>query len=415
MGEILFLSHRIPFPPDRGDKIRSHNVLKALAQLAPVHVATFVDDDHDLASERDLAELAATHILRRRDKHLAVAAVEALTRGSALSLTAFRDRRLQVWIKETLRRRPIEAIYVFSGQMAQYIPEDFEGRVIADLVDVDSAKFEAYAAKSRGLRSWMERREARLLGAEEARIAARANATLLISSAEAQLLNSRMPAPIAQAGTVHAMGNGIDSAFFDPSQVEPEARMKRVGDLRIIFTGQMDYAPNVEAVIRTIERIMPAVRSVRPDASFHVVGRNPGPELRVRDRMDGIHVWGRVDDIRPWLAAADLALVPLDVARGVQNKVLEAMAMALPVVLTPGAATGIDALPGCDFLIAESDAALADALCSLAHDKARALAMGAAARRWIEANAAWESALAMLPEYVRPGFSKLRQCDLTCA
>lgn len=415
MGEILFLSHRIPFPPDRGDKIRSHNVLKALAALAPVHVAAFVDDERDMASEPDLAALAASHVLARRTKPLPVAAAEALARGTALSLTAFRDRRIQAWVEEALHRHAIDVIYVFSGQMAQYVPEGFKGRVVADLVDVDSAKFRAYAAKSSGPRSWMERREARLLGAEEARIVGRADATLLVSSAEADLLRSSLPLSVAQAGTVHAMNNGIDSAFFDPAKAEPEPRVRGTGGPRIIFTGQMDYAPNVEAVIRTIDRIMPAVRTAFPHASFHVVGRNPVPQLRARDAANGIHVWGRVDDIRPWLAAADVALVPLDVARGVQNKVLEAMAMSLPVVLSPDAATGLDALDGRDFVVAESDAALASAIVSLARNGARARTMGTAARRWVMENASWETALAGLPEHIGRAPSKVRGCDLTCA
>lgn len=407
MGEILFLSHRIPFPPDRGDKIRSNNVLKALAAMAPVHVATFADDGRDFACEEELSALAASHILVRRAKSLQRAAVEALAQGKPLSLTAFHDRRLQAWVEKILRRRPIDVIYVFSGQMVQYVPEDFRGRVVADLVDVDSAKFEAYAAKSRGMRSWMERRESHLLGAEEARIAGRADVTLLISQAEADMLRARLPAQLADPSTILAMGNGIDSGLFDPAKVEPEPRMTRLDGLRIVFTGQMDYAPNVEAALRAIDRLMPAVRSACPHASFHVVGRNPVPELLARDGVNGTRVWGRVDDIRPWLAAADIALVPLEIARGVQNKVLEAMAMALPVVLTPGAATGIDALDGRDFLVAESDAALAGAIFSLAQNEARARMLGAAARDWIVKNAGWTNALARLPEFVRSSIPEL--------
>ena len=178
--------------------------------------------------------------------------------------------------------------------------------------------------------------------------------------------------------------------------------MKAVAGPRIIFTGQMDYAPNQAAALRAIDRIMPAVRSAFPQASFHVVGRNPAAELRARHGVDSIHIWGRVEDIRPWLAAADIALVPLDIARGVQNKVLEAMAMALPVVLTPGAATGINALDGRDFLVADDDAALAGEVVSLAQNRPLATMMGTAARDWIVRNASWASALARLPEYVCP-------------
>lgn len=392
--ELLFLAHRIPFPPDRGDKIRSHHILKALARLAPVHVGCFADDPADRASEGDLATLATSHLLLDRGKSLAWAGLEALARGAPLSVTAFHDARMARWVAETLRTRPIGAIYLFSGQVAQYVPADFAGRVIADLVDVDSAKFEAYGAQGRGFRAWMERREGRLLAAEEARIARRAAATLLVSAAEAALFRERLADPSC---TVLPLGNGIDSRLYDPATVAPEPCMAAMPGPRLIFTGQMDYAPNIAAAERAIERIMPLVRARFPTASFHVVGRNPPPSLVARDGRDGIRIWGRVDDVRPFLAAADMALVPLDIARGVQNKVLEAMSMGLPVVLSPGAATGITAGPGRDFAVAESDADLADAVCALARDPDRARAMGRDARCWIEAHAGWDAALAPLP------------------
>ncbi|WP_285018613.1 TIGR03087 family PEP-CTERM/XrtA system glycosyltransferase [Novosphingobium sp. fls2-241-R2A-195] len=405
MGEILFLAHRIPFPPDRGDKIRSHHVLKALAALAPVHVATFCDDEQDRAFEPDLANLAASYRLVERSKSLPVAGVQALASGRPISLTAFYDKQLEAYVRDLLAERDIDTVYVFSGQMAQYVPGEFRGRVVADLVDVDSAKFEAYAAKGRGFRSWMERREGRLLRQEEARICAGASVTLLISGAEVGLLRSRLASDshgerYGEHGRVRAMGNGLDAAYFDPGAVSPEPRMIEKGAPRIVFTGQMDYAPNIEAATRAIDRVLPLVRQTCPDATLHIVGRNPPPVLRDRSGRDGIQVWGRVDDIRPWLTAADVALVPLEIARGVQNKVLEAMAMGLPVVLSPGAAIGIDALDGRDFAIRDGDAAMAQAVLDLARAPEAAKLMGAAARTWIVGNASWEAALARLPEYL---------------
>lgn len=397
MGEILFLAHRIPFPPDRGDKIRSHHVLKALAALAPVHLGCFADDALDRACEGDMAAATASHLLLPRDKALPLAGVEALLRGRPISLTAFHDRRMAQWVRGVLRTRPIDTVFVFSGQMAQYVPADFQGRVIVDLVDVDSAKFEAYGAKGRGLRSWMERREGRLLRGEEARIARRADRTLLVSRAEAALFEARLGEPTCR---VAAMGNGIDSAFFDPAGAVPEPRMLEIAGPRLLFTGQMDYAPNIEAVERAITRILPLIRAWNPQASLHVVGRNPPPSLLAHRGREGVHVWGRVDDIRPWLAAADIALVPLEIARGVQNKVLEAMAMALPVVLSPGAATGIEAADGRHFSVAESDEALADAVLALSDDPGRGKAMGQVAREWILAHAGWDAALADLPRFL---------------
>lgn len=397
MHEILFLCHRIPFPPDRGDKIRSHHILKELARTAAVHVATFADDDFDLGEETELAALAASYALVRRTKPLMLAGLQAIAQGRPVSFTAFFDRTIADYVEKLLASRPISAIYVFSGQMGQYVPADFKGRVVADFVDVDSAKFEAYAAK-KGVIGWIDAREARLLRAEEARLAVRADANLLITRAEADLFQTRLPARLRGAVEVRVLGNGIDSISFDPAVVAPETRMLDCPGPRLIFTGQMDYAPNVDAAQRVIERILPLIRQDRPEATFHVVGRNPTAELLRYDGQNGCHVWGRVNDIRTWLKAADLALVPLDIARGVQNKVLEAMSMGLPVVLSSGAATGIDAIDGEHFSIADSDTALATAALALLGDHRQAEKQGAAARRFVTDNASWQAALAPLPE-----------------
>ena len=397
MREILFLSHRIPFPPDRGDKIRSHHLLKRLARLAPVHVATFADDDFDMAEEAELAAIASSYRLVRRSRSLALAGAVALVRKVPVSLPAFYDQQIADYVAQVIATRSISAIYVFSGQMGQYIPADFTGRVVMDFVDVDSAKFDAYARRSGFLLDWIYAREARLLSQEEARIAERADANLLISEQEAELFRSRLPEASPARDKVQVLPNGIDSMNFDPSLVAPETRLLDCPGPRLIFTGQMDYAPNIEAVVRLVDRIMPPLRERHPDVTLHVVGRNPVLELLERDGVDGCHIWGRVDDVRTWLKAADLAVIPLEVARGVQNKVLEAMAMSLPVVLTRDAATGIDATDGHHFRIADSDAQIVDSVAALLSDSRRARVKGMAARRWVVANASWQGALAKLP------------------
>ncbi len=400
MCEILFLSHRIPFPPDRGDKIRSHHILTRLAEIAPVHVATFADDEFDLAEEEKLAEIAASYKLVRRSKPLVLAGMQALALHSPVSLTAFHSAALKSYITEVLATRTICSIYAFSGQMGQYVPDSFMGRVIVDFVDVDSAKFDAYAARKAGLRSWIDGREGRVLRAEEARLADRAHVSLLISDAEVALFKSRLPDAVRAKAAVRSLPNGIDSASFDPAKVEGEPRMLECAGPRLIFTGQMDYAPNIDAANRVMNSILPLVRKKIPGPTFHVVGRNPPAELLAHHGMDGCHVWGRVPDIRTWLKAADAALVPLDIGRGVQNKVLEAMSMALPVVLTPEAATGIGAEDGLQFQVESDESGLADAVVALMNDRHRARVMGAAARDYVVDKASWPAALSSLREIV---------------
>lgn len=398
-SEILFIAHRMPFPPDRGDKIRSHHILSALARIAPVHVATLAEDARDLAHEGSLAAVAKTYGLVRREKPLFRAGIEALLSGKPVSLTAFRNPRLTAYIADVIATRPINTIYVFSGQMGQYVPDDFEGCILLDLVDVDSAKFEAYAASGFGPRRWIDAREGRLLRSEEERLARRADHTLLVSEAEAELFTSRLADPaLAHVGV---LGNGINARYFDPVVSSHSPDLSFAAGPQIVFTGQMDYPPNAEAALRLIQGIMPRIRERHPTAECHIVGRNPGSPLLDYDRRAGCRVWGAVDDIRPFIAAAQIVAAPLTIARGVQNKVLEAMAMARPVVLTPQAATGINAQDGLHFAIAETDEDLARKALDLLEDPRAMLSMGRAARDYVLSNRAWDSMLERLPDLVR--------------
>jgi len=390
--EILFLAHRIPFPPDRGDKIRSHHIVKRLARLAPVHIATFAESDADMAEEVELAILAHSYHLARRSKQLAVAGIQSLVTGKSASAHAFWDEELASYVRRVIAERDVGTIFVFSGQMGQYIPNDFAGRVIVDLVDVDSAKLEAYADLADGFLAWMYRRESRLLRIEETRLAQLADHTLLISKAEAELLRSRLPAG-PNFPDVRVLRNGTDGTAFDPAGAAPEPQLLNSGRPHLVFVGQMDYPPNVDAVVRATRRIMPLIRETLPMATFHVVGRRPTEVVSELDGLNGTKVWGAVGDVRPWLKAADIALVPLEIGRGVQNKVLEAMAMALPVVLSPAAATGIDARDGQHFVVAESDQELADAVAALSQHPERARAIGHAARQYLLDHMSWPSAL----------------------
>ncbi len=392
MGGILFLAHRVPFPPDRGDRIRAHHLLKALARLGPVHVGCFTDGEGEEARAA-LCEIADSHCIASRTKPLPLAGVEAVLTGKPVSLTAFHSRKLAAWVQDTIARRDIEAIVVFSGQMGQYIPDSFAGRVVIDLCDVDSAKFESYAAA--GERVWLNAREARLLAREEERLGRRADATLLISAAEAALYRGRLADP--SGVNVAVIGNGIDAQAFDPSASAPHPGMAGRKGPHFVFTGQMDYRPNEQAALWVIEELLPILRARLPEATFHIVGRNPTPQLMAHDGASGVRVWGEVPDVRPFIAAADAVLAPLLIARGVQNKVLEAMAMARPVVLTLEAATGIGADDGAQWLVCPPDpVVMAARIEFLLADYEAAVRIGASARRFVLEHHDWEAMLAPL-------------------
>ncbi|MEP0190884.1 MAG: TIGR03087 family PEP-CTERM/XrtA system glycosyltransferase [Erythrobacter sp.] len=396
MGDILFLAHRVPFPPNRGDKIRSHHLLKKLATMGRVHVGSLAESDEDRAGKRDLEKVAASHCIVNRGKPLAIAGVEAVLSGKPVSLTAFRSAQLEKWVIETLATQPIDTIVIFSGQMGQYVPDSFAGRVIIDLCDVDSAKFENYAAA--GERVWLNSREGRLLAREEERLGSRADATILISEAEAALYRERL-SDLSQA-SVHAIGNGIDSSLFDPTKVQPHPELLGTKGPHFVFTGQMDYRPNEQAALWAIREFMPALRKAHPEAMFHVVGRSPTDALNAHDGAPGIRIWGEVSDVRPFIAGATCVLAPLLIARGVQNKVLEAMAMARPVLLTPHAATGIAAIDAEHWLVAEANAQQMVERFEVLTQADNAERIAKAARQFVLSHHAWDAMLSPLESLI---------------
>lgn len=380
MSDILFLAHRVPYPPDRGDKVRSHHVMRHLSGLGRVHLATFADDPRDMGHEDALRRWCASVAVLRRTKGNARAAAEALASGRTVSEAAFDDATMRAKVAELLAVRRYDAVYVYSGQMAQYLPADLP--FVMDFVDMDSAKFAAYADDARGPMRWMMRREARKLAAFEATVAGRARASLLVSEAEAALFRRT-----CGADRVVAIENGIDTGFFDPEQVVP---VEADGPL-VVFTGQMDYRPNVEAVRWFASEVLPQV----PGARFAIVGRSPTAAVRAL-ASERVIVTGEVADVRGWIAAASVVVAPLLLARGIQNKVLEAMAMARPVVASIAAAEGIDHQG--TIRVAGDGAGFAAEIGAVLADPAAAVALGQAARARTLARYGWDARLAPLAD-----------------
>lgn len=389
MGEILFLTHRVPWPPNRGDKIRSHHILRKLMEYRKVHLACFADDETEATKECDIKESLASMQIVQRSKPNWRAGIEALASGKPVSLTSFDSAEIRDYVRDTLKARSIDCIFVFSGQMAQFVPADFSGRLVMDFADVDSAKFESYADEGSGPMAWINRREGKLLRAFEKQVAVRADHSLFVSEAEAELFRQRSG---LDEQKVKALGNGIDLDFYDPAKVDAVER-DHTGPL-IIFTGQMDYRPNVEAVVSFAKVVMPEILKHRSDAQFAIVGRAPTTDVSKLEGLNGTIVTGSVDDIRCWLKAADIVVAPLRIARGIQNKVLEAMAMGKPVVASASAAQGIEAANGEHFYVADDTQHESQLVCDLLSDPKRAKALGVNASALIRSNYSWETQLA---------------------
>ncbi|HYJ53785.1 MAG TPA: TIGR03087 family PEP-CTERM/XrtA system glycosyltransferase [Allosphingosinicella sp.] len=390
MRDILFLAHRIPFPPDRGDKIRSWNLIRHLAGLGRVHLACFADDEEDAAH---LAALRATlgdrlgeaHVeVRTRSK--AVAGARALVEGRPVSLTLFDSPGLRSFVEAKLADPAVGTVFAFSGQMAQFVPARIRQRFIMDFGDMDSAKFAQYAEEGSPPMRWVNRREGEKLFAFERATAARADLCTFVSESEAALFRER-----TGLGNVRALSNGIDVDHFDPSAEFPRLAFDRP---LILFTGQMDYAPNAEAVSWFAREVLPLV----PGARFAIAGRNPPVSVRALAGAQVI-VTGAVADMRSWLAAADVVVAPLKLARGIQNKVLEAMAMARPVVASPAAFEGIEAEPGRHLIVAEGAEATAEAVRRLLAEPGT---LGAEARSHMARHYRWAARLAPLAEMIDP-------------
>lgn len=361
-------------------------------ELAPVHLVCFADNDCEANEKSALQTELATAKIVVRTKPKLLAGLQAIATAKPVSLTSFESTGISRYVREIIEQRPMDCIFIFSGQMAQYIPDDFMGRIVMDFADVDSAKFESYGARETGPMGWINRREGRLLSAFEKQVAHRANRSLFVSEAEAKLFQERTG---ITADKIVALGNGIDLEFYDPagnfSPPELEAGPS------IVFTGQMDYRPNVEAVSSFAKQVMPDILKHHPNAKFAIVGRAPGEKVKKLHGQNNIIVTGAVDDIRSWLTAADVVVAPLRIARGIQNKVLEAMAMGKPVVASTAAAEGIDARNGEDFLIASSMEQEAAMVCDLLADPERASELGKRAGDLIRARYSWDQQLAALP------------------
>ena len=389
MREILFLVHRIPWPADRGDKIRSHHILKRLAQMAPVHVGAFADDARDMGFVAEMAGAFASVHVELRDKTQWRLGLEALAKGQPISVASCVSQSMKTWVDGLIARGNISHIVVFSGAMAQYVPPTFGGRFIMDFVDVDSAKFESYAGEGNPVMRWINAREGRMLAAFEKETAQRADANLFVSDAEAALFRQR------SGEAASAFGNGIDTAYYDPSiDVAPVPLCSPL----IVFTGQMDYRPNIEAVCDFATHAMPIIRKAHPQAQFAIVGRNPTGKVTALRQLSGVMVTGAVDDVRSWIKAADVVVAPLRIARGIQNKVLEAMAMAKPVVASPAAAQGIDARDGVHFCVANNVAEEASKVSVLLSDAVARDRLGQAARTHVIDHYSWSAQLAPLDD-----------------
>jgi len=405
-NHLLMIVHRIPYPPDKGDKIRSHHEFHYLRRQGwHVHLCTFIDDPEDVPHVRTLnsqCETASFHRLRRIPQNIAM--LRALVQGRPLTVGAFFMRSARRSIRRILRDYPIRAVLCFSSPMAEYVlqcPELRRGihrasrtdrpTLLMDLIDVDSDKWRQYAAQSSGLRKWIYGLESRRLAEYEKRIAGTFDATFLVSEAEAEFLRNRT----GERASVTSIPNGVDTDYFHPPE-RPDTGRHQEG-CSLVFCGVMDYPPNVDAVTWFVRDVLPVLREKIGHVRFHIVGAKPAREVLNLKADPGVEVLGRVPDVRPHVWEAAISVAPIRIARGLQNKVLEAMAMAKPVVATEQAFEGIEAVPGQDLVVTPAEPkAFAQGIASLWDDTGSAAKMGLKAREAVLERYSWDGRLGRL-------------------
>ena len=333
---ILFLAHRLPYPPNKGEKIRAFWELRALSEHNDVDLFCFYVEKDEKKSISDIRNYCRSCYAEQLSPLSARSrALTALLRKKAFSPAFFRSPEMARHVSHALSSRSYDAVFVFGSAMAQYAEHWSNGIKVLDLVDVDSDKWFQYSNQKGGLLRSLWKREGKQLAEYERRLVSSFDHTLICTEAEAQLLRS-----IAPIGAIHTFENCLDLDFYDPeSTVIPDSL--RTLQPYVVFTGSMNYFPNIDAVEYFVREIFPFVRAQVPKLSLVVAGRNPVPEVKALCKQAGVHITGTVADIRPYLKGAAAAIAPMRVARGVQNKILEALAMNTSVVASTKSAAAL--------------------------------------------------------------------------
>ncbi len=418
MGNLLYLVHRLPYPPNKGDKVRSYHLLKHLAARHRVFLATFVDDPDDEAYVDTVRALCADmHVARLKPVTAKLRSLGALLTHEALGLRYYRNAGMQAWVNRTLATNQIDATVIFSSVMAQYVASanaaDGENGgsgtsgstgnsgipMLVDFVDVDSAKWTQYAANHRWPMSWLYRREGERLLAYERKVAIRSRRSFFVTENETALFCKMAP---ECAPHVEAMSNGVDADFFAPDaqHVSPfAADPAKPAQIPIVFTGAMDYWPNIDAVSWFVTDILPNLHLAWPQIHFYIVGRSP-PTAVLALSSHHVTVTGTVPDVRPYLQHAAVVVAPLRVARGIQNKILEAMAMGRPVVASSSCAQAIDARAGDELVSATTSDDFVREIGALLKTPAVAASIGIAGRQRVVQSYSWAAHLAGIDRYL---------------
>lgn len=385
-GRLLFIAHRVPYPPDKGERLRAFHEIRALSERFAVTVAALSHSRKDAEAASALKQWCRKVLVAPAGGKLGLlrGGVSLLV-GKSVTEGYFHSRGLRKRIAIEAAREPFDVVVCYSSGTLPYALAAPSAARVIDLVDVDSAKWAEYAGNAGWLKGWSYRRESAAVRRLERRAVELCDAVLLVSGAESAALG-------VGDDKVMVVPNGVDADFFSPDAVEPA----ELGHASLVFTGTMDYRPNVEGVCRFTREVFPGLKSRLDDLTFTIVGRDPSPAVRRLAEVPGVSVTGWVPDVRPYLAAAGVVVCPLRIARGVQNKILEAMAMGKAVVASAPALEGLDLRDGEYVLEARSAEQWQEHVLHLLANADAREKLGRAAREHVREKYTWTGCMAPL-------------------
>ncbi len=383
---ILYLCHRFPFPPKRGGKIRPFNMIRHLAQAGHrVHVGSLVRSQAEADEGKGIAPHCAGFDMALVTEGVQWARmVTRLPLSTPSSMGYFYSSALAGRVKQLLAQQRWDLIFVHCSSVAQYVQHVQGTPKILDFGDMDSQKWLEYANYKPFPLSLGYRFEGHKMLAAEKRLARRFDLCTATTRAEWQTLND-----YGTGAATDWFPNGVDAQYFSPTDGVYDADT-------ISFIGRMDYYPNQECMSRFCKQVWPLLKQRRPSLKLLIVGADPSPEMRALGSLPGVTVTGSVPDVRPFIRGSALMVAPLAIARGTQNKILEAMGMGVPVVTSSAAAGGVDAEAEQHFLVADSPADLAAAVLRIVENPAERARLAAAGRERMLSHHAWPRSMQRL-------------------
>ncbi len=400
--KVLVVSHRVPFPPKSGAKVRPFHVIRHLSEHGHrVSVASLARTElerEEAAGLKRYCERVAIEVLRGPVAYAQMAA--RLPTPGPSSFGYFHSARLARLIRSELATGSYDLVFAHSSSIAPYVASERRAVKILDYVDVDSQKWREYVRYKPfpvSVGFWLEAVKLERIEAQLAR-----EFDLCTCATRAELASLR---DLGVTGRTDWFPNGVDSAFFKPNAVY-DANL-------IVFVGRMDYYPNQQAVIAFCREVLPRLQVRRPSLRFEIVGADPPASIRQLERLAGVSVTGAVPDVRPYVTRAALTVAPLTIARGTQNKILESMAMGVPVVCSDKAARGVEAVAGDHLLTASSPEEYTEAVGKVLDSPALRERLARAAREQVLAHHDWESSMKRLDELIGEVFDRRKVTSLS--